>query len=57
METKENITTADSIEKKKKPILSVNVNLGNNINENIVVYEGESPKQVCERLSSKFTLS
>ena len=40
-----------------RPVLSVDVNLGGGIAEKIIVYEGETAKQVSERLSRKFTLS
>lgn len=40
-----------------KPILSVDVNLGEGISEKIIVYEGETAKAVSERLAGKFTIS
>ena len=40
-----------------KPILSVDVNLGEGISDKIIVYEGESSKTVSDRLAAKFTIS
>ena len=40
----------------KKPILSVDVNLGEGVVEKIIVFEGESATQVADRLSERFKI-
>lgn len=38
----------------KKPILSVDVNLGEGVSEKIIVCEGETAREVSERLMKKY---
>jgi hypothetical protein len=40
-----------------RPILSIDVNLGEGLSEKIIVFEGETAHEVAERLGAKYTIS